>query len=277
METVHIYDEFPESAAEISDERKHEKRLKLEPLIFNILQNKYGNQLEAFWKTHVIPKISDKCVVLVERSIHPNLHFLLRNIAYFARGWSLTIVCSDLNLEYLKKIAGHNADNITFLTVFKGLSSPQHGKEAYNSLLQNEIFYTLFSAENLLFMETDSYLRKDVPNEILQYDYVAAPYKWNPSLAGGGLSFRKKSAMIHICSKTLPKIPGAQDMYICNGIKTLGYSMPPYNGYPFISESIICDSSFGIHQWWSMLCPENGIEKIMTTMLRLEIPELDSQ
>ena len=65
MLTSHIFDEFPESMSEITNERKHQKRLRLEPLIYNILNARYLKPLEDFWNTYEIPKISDKCVVLV--------------------------------------------------------------------------------------------------------------------------------------------------------------------------------------------------------------------
>ena len=81
MQTIRIFDEFPETMGEITKERKHLKRQRLEPLIFDILQRKYLGMLIEAWKKDQIPKNTNKCVVLVERRIHENLFFLLRNIA----------------------------------------------------------------------------------------------------------------------------------------------------------------------------------------------------
>lgn len=251
MDTLHIFDEFPESNNEITVERRHEKRMRLEPLIFDILKRRYQESLDLFYTYYEFPQNKDKCVVLVERRIHPNLYFLLRNIAYFARGWSLCIVCSDTNLEYCKECAGSLVSTITFLPLFKGNPSPEQGKMEYNLLLQDPELYQRFSAENLLFMETDSYLRRKIPDDILNYEYVAAPYEWDSNLAGGGLSFRKKSAMIDICRRKKEKLPG-QDIYICEGVHEFGYTMPEFmEGVTYISESCLYEDPFGVHQWWT--------------------------
>jgi len=213
MLTRHIFDEFPEPMSEITNERKHQKRLRLEPLIYDILKARYLKPLEDFWNTYEIPKISDKCVVLVERRIHENLYFILRNIAYFARGWAVCIVCSDINLNYCKEISGNNKDRIRFLPIFKGSPDARTGKAEYNNLLKTPEFYKMLDSENILLMETDTYLRKTIPDEIFNYDYVASPYVWDEHMAGGGLSFRKRSIMISICEK-MGILPCDQDVYI---------------------------------------------------------------
>jgi len=257
METLHLFDEFPESNQEITAERRHQKRMRVEPLIFDILKKNYQEPLETFYNYYKFPLDQSKCVVLVERRIHENLYFLLRNIAYFARGWSLTIVCSDINLEYCKKCAGNLVDTITFLPLFKGNPSPEQGKLDYNLLLQDSEFYRKFTAENLLFMEVDSYLRRKIPEDIFEYDYVAAPYEWDTELAGGGLSFRKKSTMIDICERKKNKLPG-QDIYICQGIHEFGYKMPEFmKGITYISESCMYEDPFAVHQWWTFFCPQD--------------------
>ena len=37
METFHLFDEYPETSEELTAERRHQKRMRLEPLIFDIL------------------------------------------------------------------------------------------------------------------------------------------------------------------------------------------------------------------------------------------------
>jgi hypothetical protein len=251
MQTIHIFDEFPESMSEISVERKHLKRQRLEPLIFDILKSKYSGLLCKFWETYKVPKNMNKCVVLIERRIHENLFFLLRNAAYFARGWSICIVCSDMNLGFCKEISGHNKDNITFLPIFKGNPEPAIGKEEYNALLQSPEFYKQFAAEYLLCMETDTYLRREIPEDLLEYDYAASPYEWDESFSGGGISFRKREVMIHICETLSEKNPN-QDVYICDGICKLGYKMPEFmKGITYFAESCLYEDPVGIHQWWT--------------------------
>ena len=100
METIHIFDEFP---GKLTTEQRHQKRTRLEPLVFDILKQKYWTPIDIFWQTHKVPSEIDanKCIVIVERRIHENLAFLIRNVAYFAPTWAITIICSDINLNIL--------------------------------------------------------------------------------------------------------------------------------------------------------------------------------
>ena len=60
METIHIFDEF---SGELTTEERHQKRTRLEPLIFDILKQKYWKPLDTFWQTHSIPSEAEanKC------------------------------------------------------------------------------------------------------------------------------------------------------------------------------------------------------------------------
>ena len=279
MLTRHIFDEFPEIGGELTDERRHQKRLRLEPLVYDILKARYLKPLEEFWNTYEIPMNSDKCVVIVERRIHENLYFIMRNMAYFARGWSMCIVCSDINLNYCKEISGHNKDRITFLPLFMGSPDGKTAKSDYNDLLKNPDFYSILNAENLLFAQTDTYLRKHIPDNLITYDYVASPYAWDQTSAGGGLSFRKRGVMIDICKK-MGIVQCDEDTYICSGVKKLGYKMPEImEAVTYFSESCIyvdgdnlCGPPIGVHQWWTFFTNGlGGAECIFNTLLTLDI------
>ena len=272
MQTINIFDDFPESMEQITVERKHQKRLQLEPLIYDILKFKYLPILCEAYNVYQIPKNTNKCIVIIERRIHENLFFLIRNIAYFAKGWSVCIVCSDINMEYCKQIAGHNVNNIQFLPLFTGNPEPALGKKEYNDLLKNPEFYRQLNVDNLLFMQTDTYLRKTLPDSILSYDYAASPYAWDETLSGGGLSFRKRLPMIDICEKMLVKNYD-EDAYICNGIHTLGYKMPEFmEGITYFTESCFYEDPVGIHQWWTFFTKEmEDSDLIFNSLLTLEI------
>ena len=279
MLTRHIFDEFTESALELTNERRHQKRLRLEPLIYDILKARYLKPLEEFWNTYEIPMNSDKCVVLVERRIHENLYFNLRNMVYFARGWSMCIVCSDINLNYCKEISGHNKDRITFLPLFRGSPDGKTAKSEYNNLLKSAEFYSMLTAENLLFTQTDAYLRKHIPDNLITYDYVASPFSWNETMAGGGLSFRKRAVMIDICRKIGTK-ECDEDIYISSGVKQLAYKMPEIaEGITYFAESCILlepDSLYGgavgVHQWWTYFTNDmDEAEWVFNAMLTLDI------
>jgi len=249
-----VFHDFPELPSELSKENLHKKRLVVEQRIFSILKAKYMAPLKEFWSAYSIPRHSDKCIVIVERRIHPNLEFILYNAAYFARGWSIAIVCSDLNIEYIKGILAHNLEAVHLIQMFKGNPEPEVGKNEYNYLLQTAQFYEALPSENLLMMEMDTYLRKPIPDAIVYYDYVAAPYAWDESMSGGGLSFRKRSKMLEICSTYNIFEPG-QDIYACKGMKAIGAFMPSFEeSMEYFCESCLYEDTIGLHQWWTFFC-----------------------
>ena len=244
--------------SELTNDERHTKRLELEPIIFNILTEKYLDILKHFWNSYIVPKDSNKAVVIIERRIHPNLEFILYNAAYFARGWSIVIVCSNINKEYIQSLLNHNLENVHVLEMFKDNPSPEIGKREYNILLQSTHFYEALPSEHILLMEMDTYLRNHIPLNLLQFDYVASPYAWDETVSGGGLSLRKKSTMIHICN-TCPQLDLIQDVYACNGIKALGYTMPSFEeGITYFAESCHYEDPIGLHQWWTFWNPDNS-------------------
>lgn len=252
IETIHIFDEFSQS--ELTPELRHKKRMALDPLIYDILKHKYGNLLEDFWKQHTIPKETHSYIVLIERRLHPNLAFVLYNAAYFNRDWGIVLICSDINYDYCKTICGEKGVDIRPL--FQGNPEPHIGKVEYNSLQQDPSFYRSLPGDQWIFMEVDTYFRKPVPSSWMNYDYIAAPYEWDETSFGGGLSFRKKAAMIAICESDLPKDQAA-DHYLCQGVKTLGLSVPPFEeAVTYISESCIYEDPIGVHQWWTFFFPD---------------------
>jgi hypothetical protein len=272
MNTINIFDEFPESFENISPELRHKKRIALEPFIYDILKSRYGKFLDNWWKTYTVPKESDKTIVIVERRIHPNLWFLIRNLSYFCQGWSVVFVCSNTNIKYIQEIVEHNKNNCMYMVAFSDSPEREKAIKEYNFLLKDSNFYTALPSENCLFVQTDTYLRKPIPNEILNYDYVSSPFTWDETSAGGGISFRKKSSMIDICKRSKCTYEN-EDTFICEGVKNLGYKMPEFmEGITYFVESCLYEDPVGIHQWWTFFYP--GMEyanEIFQSLLDLQI------
>ena len=253
-----MFDEYPNN----TDEARHERRMALEPRIYKLLNDKYYSILDDYYKSAVIP-LSKNAIVIIERRKHENFAFILRNAVYFARGWSIFVVCSDENLEFCRASATASAvasatasakANITFMPIFKGSPDRDTARNEYNSLLKTAAFYESFPkcVKGIFIVEMDCYFLRNIPDYITRYDYVAAPYSWDKTSAGGGLSFRRIAAAIDICNRFPPDSIWAQDCYICNGMKTLGYNMPDFDtAYACIVESCLYEDPVGVHQWWT--------------------------
>jgi hypothetical protein len=101
-------------------------------------------------------------------------------------------------------------------------------------------------------METDTYLMKPLPAEIENYDYVASKWPWAPNAAGGGgLSYRKRSMMKHVCSQDFP-IQSAQDCFISDAVEKLHFKTPTMDeSTKFFGEFAFVPTMCGTHQWWT--------------------------
>ena len=259
METIHIFDEYKLCPLYLKDEDRCKKRAKLEPLIFDILKQKYSKILQDCYRNYN-PPLNGKekgLVLIIERRIHENLQFVLHNAATACPDWRIIIICSDISKEYCEFIAEGKA---VVIPLFKGNPSRLEAINEYNKLLTDPNFYKVFPSENLLIMQTDSYFRKNLPDTILKYDYVGAPFSWDKENMGGGLTFRKRSAMINICSKFKLGDNISEDTFISKGIHELNYSMPSYfEAIPIFGESCIYEEPVAVHQWWTFFYP--GIDR----------------
>lgn len=230
------------------EEILHQKRLIIDPFIFDSLNKLYGARQREFWNaTDTIPYTSDKAIVIVERRCNRNLEFVLHNFAYFARGYAIHIFCSDANLAFIENICGSQLKNIHIETIFDDIGTPEQGKTEYNELLKKKEFWGRFKEEHILTVETDCYLIKPIPDSIYEYDYVASKWNWLPDEpGGGGLSYRKCSIMKKICEMEMPLI-AMQDSFASTGVKMLGAKWS--NSY--FTESVYSADCIGMHQWWT--------------------------
>lgn len=236
------------------DEDRHIKRIKLEPLIFDILKSKYGKILQEKYKTYQPPDIGKEkgLIIIIERRIHENLQFILHNAATAAPDWRIIMICSDINKNYCELIGENKA---TVIPIYKGNPGRDAARNEYNKILKDPEFYRMLPSENLLFLQTDSYLRKQIPDFFTNYDYIGAPFTWDRDNMGGGLTFRKRSAMINICTNFHEDID-SEDLFISKGIAKLNYKKPSYSeAIPYFSESTIFEEPIGVHQWWTFFYP----------------------
>lgn len=267
-ETIHLFDEFLEE--NLTKEERHQKRVRLEPLLFDILKQKYGKQLRENWLKNPPPKVSEKCILIIERRIHENLEFVFHNAVQFGQGWSICFVCSDINYEYCKAITqGH--PNIHFMPIFQGSPSYSEARDAYNKLLMSNEFYEVLPWNTICILQTDSYLRKQIPEDVLNYDYIASPALWDENEMVGGLSFRSRTGMLKITNEFKEDIP-SEDLYISRGCTALGLRRPSFEeAMTYCAESCLYEDPVGVHQWWTFFFVSlEDAELIFHSLLRLD-------
>lgn len=267
-----MFNEFRIPAAEMTDALRHQKRVRLEPLVFDVVKKKYGAALDTFWESYTPPKNAENCVLIVERRIHENLEFVLKNAAYFARGWSLCFVCSDVNIGYCRAIAGKNVANVNYVVAFRGNPDRDTGRKEYSDLLKNPDFYAGMPWKNLIFTQTDAYFRRAVPETIVNYDFLASPAFWNTESMVGGISYRNRDAMVRLCREFKEDIFW-EDCFIDAGSKALALRRPTFEeALEFFSESCFYEDPVAVHQWWTYFFFEmEDAEAYFHIMLKLEV------
>ena len=259
-----------ESAYPSKEAFLHRCRVELEPFVYSYLNQTYGAALSAYWNSCTIPLVSTKAIVIVERRCHPNLAFTLQNAVYFARGYAVHIICSQANREYVETICGSQLASIHIHVAYTNIGTVESGKREYNALLKTYGFWTTFTEDYLLCMETDSYLLRPLPPVVYDYAYVASLWHWIPEQAGGGgITHRKRSFMEEICTiESLQKIE-MQDTFASEGLLLKGYPVIQN----IFGETTIEYTTVGTHQWWTFACgvPHALRKEYISFLLTLEI------
>jgi hypothetical protein len=250
------YNILLEAFDKIEDKTLHNLRIKLDPVIYGILDDKYGKIYDDFWLNSLIQTTTNKTIFITERRKHPNLKFVLRNAHYYCPDWNITIHCSKHNYEYIKEICKPHEP--TIVQVFEDEGTREQGIKEYNEHLKKLSTWESIDAEFILTIETDSYLRKKIPIEILDYDYCASIYTWCTTLQGGGLSLRKKSVMTDICMKFSPDSFEMQDIFAVYGTQLCEYNILKDHSY-FIESCEPRDNTVGVHQWWTFIYTKNDL------------------
>ena len=134
--------------------------------------------------------------ILIETRILNHLPFIIKNAIYnLGSDVSFTIICGNLNFEYINNLKKINRD-IKIINLEKDTLT----REEYSIMLMNYKFWEQFIGDKLLIYQEDSIIFKKLEKKYLSYDYIGAPFE-NKEIGNGGLSLRSKSIMIEICLK----------------------------------------------------------------------------
>ena len=200
--------------------------------------------------------------VLIEYRCFPHIEFILRNNIYkLGSDWSFSIICGNLNYEYLKKMIEMLRVDIKLIkTDYDNLN-----QSSYSKLLASKYFWNLLNGEKILIYQEDSIIFKNNIIDFLEYDYIGAPWPITQNdnekgVGNGGFSLRTKLCMIDTINKISIKdtVFNSHTLdYMKNTGQTIGpedvyftLNMLKYNIGSVCSELIFNENSLGGHNFW---------------------------
>lgn len=189
--------------------------------------------------------------VLIEFRMLPHLEFLIRNSIYkLGSGWSQTIVCGNINYNFITDICSKISLNIKVIKIdYDNLTTTQ-----YSKLLASIDFWNLFKGDKILIYQEDTCIFKTNINDFVNWDYIGAPWPHGSqasdeilTVGNGGFSLRSKQIMIDIINTitmentktTYSDLP--EDVYFSKNIidYKLGKLADMKSAYDFSLEVII--------------------------------------
>ncbi|MEC8063449.1 MAG: DUF5672 family protein [Pseudomonadota bacterium] len=169
-----------------------------------ITQSIISSPIRLHGLTYTKEKITDNNIaMIIEPRQHPLLEPVIRN-CYEHLGWPIILFHGTKNLEYINSSPYLVKLKDQGMLILKNLEKENLTSQEYSTIMISESFWKEIPAENILVFQTDVVIcgNNETLKPFLQYDYVGAPWaptipSWiGPNVGNGGLSFRKKSAML---------------------------------------------------------------------------------
>lgn len=201
---------------------------------------------------HNIPvDVSDVMAVIVEPRQHQNLVHVVQNVRDHLPSWPILVMHGASHGTWVRQqLSG--ITNVKFLA----LSTDNLTIPEYNALMTSKrLWEQVVSAEHILIFQTDAWLC-DACNEhsirpFLFWDWVGAPWKDAPTgtalhVGNGGLSLRRRSAMLRRIEEEAWGGREPEDYYFCRGVSMR--LPPPEIAALFSSETLPSDAPLGTHK-----------------------------
>jgi hypothetical protein len=221
-----------------------------------------------------LPSISLKNkyeAVLIEYRQFPHLEFLIRNmISKLGCDWSHTVVCGNINYDYMVNICNSISPNIHVIrTDYDSLN-----QTTYSKFMASVEFWNMFHGEKILIYQEDSIIFKNNINDFIKWDYIGAPWPKTQNdnmncVGNGGFSLRTKQCMINVINtisientaynnstleymKNSKMTIGPEDVYF--SLNMIRYNIGKVADWDsaslFSTESIVNNDSMGGHNFW---------------------------
>jgi hypothetical protein len=220
---------------------------------------------------------SDKVAVIIDPRYDALMEAVIRQHMFFLNrhGWNLLVISHASHADQIRA----DFPNCIFMTIDESLIYYRDGKPnitltSYNNIMLNLDFWKIVPSENILIFQKDCFMYKMFDEKFLEYDYVGARAPLcvlendkTMYLMNGGLSFRKKTAMIDClqhCSfeQIYEKIDmkkiidtkylfnKSEDIFFSLACPFLHKNMPPFDEIPFFSiEGEYCIDAACKHGW----------------------------
>jgi hypothetical protein len=220
----------------------------------NIIFNK-SNEIKN--RLPLIPKNTDKVAVLIDSR---NDMFLLHVFRIFIfhlapKGFMFCFYHTESNEQFAKTFIEPLGVKLI------KLNAHLRSFDDYNSLLTSDQFWERMPAEHVLLFQMDTYIRNGDIEPFLQYDYIGAP--WHPVICNwlkhenrvgnGGLSLRKRSAMIRCLQQVSKNTLENEDRFFCQKCEHL-LNLPSTDvARSFSVETWEHPTPFGFHKPWQIV------------------------
>jgi hypothetical protein len=187
----------------------------------------------------------NKEAVLIEFRKLPHLELLIRNaINKLGINWSYTIICGNLNHEYMINMCLKITNNIKVIKFnYDNLSVSD-----YNNLLSNKDFWNYLYGDKILIYQDDTFIFKNNIDDFISWDYIGAPWP-EFKIGNGGFSLRTKQCMIDVIN-TKSNIDGyPEDLYFTETMNEykIGKIADYNSAFQFSSEYTINNDVLGGH------------------------------
>lgn len=232
--------------------------------------------------------LATQLAVVVENRITRTLKSVILNTLLMCpRGTRVLLLTTKDCLPEAERILGTYSGLVSIRSLDESVRVVD--QQTYSEMLKKEEFWQNLEAEKLLIFQADSLLLEPLPEHYFEFSYIGAPFAMGKYLShrfpvynkagarvpdeyevtmcgnntlrtqlplgygNGGLSIRRRSAMINTC-RSVPATPGEpEDLYFSKHVEVMGgKTATPADAERFSSEQTY-NNSIGIHASWLYL------------------------
>lgn len=198
--------------------------------------------------------------VIVEPRIHAAWPLVLGNfLKNLDERWDFLICCGIKNEAYLEDLVSTKFGEHKHRIQIINMNVDNYSFSEYNQLMMSKDFYEKIPTEIFLIFQLDSLVSDKYKNYIydfLHYDYVGAPCQASHEVGNGGLSLRRKSAIIDIIESSTKHVH-IEDLFFSHYAK----NKPSFDDAKrFSVETVFSEESFGMHKCWNSISEKELLE-----------------